>query len=290
MDKLKRYLPVAVGLLLGVFMILLEGRDLHVVIIVSVIAVVVLAVIIAMEKLDDSRREKLDNSIFSGERYASQKWRSQQESFCRKHGFRQPRGSMRQDLLRHSQDMSGLCFILIGVIVAAVFGLITFLENDVTALIFGVVVGVLIICYGYYKLRSPKLRRLIAELEQHPKFDILNEAYMRGKTISRRRSGLNLGAGIVTLFSPKALVPVTFNEVREIHYYIEHRINYTNGLYSSSENHFYVKLLAGDDNSVKEFPVELGERATVEAIEQLAQAGLPVYAEMLGIDSRRKEQ
>ncbi|MBR1764224.1 MAG: hypothetical protein IJ746_02410 [Ruminococcus sp.] len=281
--KTQSLVGLCTGLGLGIFLLILEGAEWYIILPVVVIVAVIVIFAFVKDRLDSRRLDRLEESISTGERYRDEKWRSKQQRYLAKHGFREPRISMARDLLWHTQELSGLWFMGLGLPVLAVFLIIYFSENDLTALIFGVVCTAALVWYGWYRFRSPKLRRLIADLEQHPKFDVLNEAYMRGRTISRKRSGLNLGAGIVTLFTPKALVPITFNEVREVSFYVEHRLNYTNGLYSDTEHHFYVRILAGDDQSVKEFPIELGEQAAVEAVEQLARAGLPVKAEALGL-------
>ena len=273
------------GLAIGAFLLILEGAQWY--LMIPVVAITAALVLFAFfkDRFDTKRLERLDEAIYSGERYKDEKWREKQQRYLEKHGFAKPLDSMSRDLLRHTRELSGVVFMALGLIVLIVFTLILISENDLSALIFGVLFAACIMCYGYYRFRSPKLRRLIEELSQHPKFDVLNEAYMRGRTISFKRSGLNLGAGIVTLFTPSSLVPITFNEVREVSFYIEHRLNYASGLYSDTEHHFYVRVLAGDEHGVKDLPIELGEAATVEAIEEMARAGLPVRAEPLGIDT-----
>ncbi len=292
--KTQSMVGLCTGLGLGVFLLMLEGAQWY--LIVPVVAIVVAIVLFAFlkDRFDTKRLERLDEAISSGERYKDEKWREKQQKYLDSHGFKEPKGSMSRDLIWHTRQLSGVFFMVLGLVVLAVFAVILMTENDLSALICGVIFAACICCYGYYRFRSPKLRRLVEELSQHPKFDVLNEAYMRGRTISRRCSGLNLGAGIVTLFTPRSLVPITFKEIREVSYYIEHRLNYTSGLYSDTEHHFYVRIMAGDEQSVKEFPIELGEMATVEAIEEMARAGLPVRAEPLGIDTTiihgKKEQ
>ncbi|MBR4622149.1 MAG: hypothetical protein IKO44_01285 [Ruminococcus sp.] len=283
MRMLIKYIPVMIGFALGIFMMLLEHAEIYAIIIVSAIAVAIIIYFIISDIIDSKRSKRLDGGIYSGTRYASEKWRRKQEKYVAKHGFKEPRGSMKSDLLRRTRSMIGLLYLVLGIGVFLAMLYVMYAENEILALVAGVIGGGVLAAYGYYRYSSPKLRKLIAQLETHPKYDVLNEAYMRGRTITRKECGLNLGAGIVTLFSYKSIVPITFNEVKEVRFYVEHRQDPSGNLFYNTEYHYYTHFLAGDERSTKDYYIELGERLSVEAIEQLAKAGLPVNAEMLGL-------
>lgn len=244
----------------------------------AVVADCILILSFVFEKKSDDKHRQLVNDIENGEYNSSDQWREEYDIFLKEKGFEKVRrSSMKADLSKRYRRYFGIFFILFGALLI-LFGAAFTSGGDDGAGVFIMIVGILIVIYGFFGLFPKNVRSFIKKCGAD--LDAINASYMDGKLLTykklysdeHRNGGINIGSEYTVIFNVKEIAAVKNSDIVSAQHRILRTKYYGNSVYTGTKytHHIDVTVKNPLSGNIRTFTAELDRFQAELAQEELS--------------------
>ncbi len=213
------------------------------------------------EKRQDKSSEKDKQEFLSGAKYRQKEWKTAYFQYKEKHSFETiSEKGMVHDLKKRYRKHD-FVFIRLGIllIIGSVF--IFFIQRteikDKAIAIFGIFFGIVILSVGVHGLISGPVQKF---LKQQTNLTEIEKSYDKGKMLSFRNNGINLGSSYAVLYTNKCVYAIDYNSIQDMTRKMVRVKQYEDNLYSGQEYRYYLSLIyKAPEGKTKSIDIRLDE-------------------------------
>lgn len=209
------------------------------------------------EKKQDKKAVGKKKDMSSGDYFSTTEWNEKYLKYKMKHPFKSPAGkTMRQDLLKKCRKENFGITAMFGLLtVGSVAGVIV--ERSFIMLLCTVV---FVVFFAFF-LKDYSGNDIKKWLDRDIDLTALEDSYMRGKMLTHKANGINLGTTHIICYKKQNIYAMDYNIIEDVKRKIVRVKNYENNIYSGDEYRHHAVILVKDPESgnVRDIGIELDE-------------------------------
>ncbi len=214
------------------------------------------------ERNDDRKATEYNKLLKNNSKFRNTKWREEFYNYKISHAFETPdKRGMKYDLKKRYRTKSNLLLLKLGC-VFIFFGVFLIIYQttliNISIGIFGIVLGIICAVRGISLFTAQPVREFY---RRDCDFEMLEKSYRKGKILSYKDNGINLGTTHIMVYNLKNVYAIDYRIIYDVVKKIVRVKKYENSVvYTGDEYRYYIEIMVRmPSGSHKEIDVEFNE-------------------------------
>ena len=197
------------------------------------------------EKKDDSKAIEQNKSLVNNSKFKNAKWREEFYNYKASHTFETvDKKGMKYDLKKRYRTKDNFLLVKLGC-VFIFFGIFLIIyqttPSNICIGIFGIVFGIICTVRGISIFTAKPVREFY---RRNCDFEALEKSYMKGKMLSYKDNGINLGTTHIIVYNLKNIYAIDYRIIYDVVKKIVRVKNYENSVvYTGDEYRYYLEII-----------------------------------------------